>query len=307
MEFVNFYRTEAAWDDIDEDREADINQYILPLIPSTGENILIKTWDCLLYMMEAEFKEQQNKGTEAETIKTLMNRFCTAIDSRVKDLLKQKNIPAISTKEKELQRMRNAEYLMDGLSLERAEEVRKDLRDLMVYLPKKLIYVELDGDDVLIDKGSGFTPVQKPYPQRFADYLYNSNDPKLAKISNLDELSDDEKSELDDIFRNQIGTAAEFSAYAGNTALLPFLRLKLGIDDRAIRTKFGSFLNENVLNEMQLTVMYQIIDFAKANGDIAMSNMVNTSPFSDMDLPKIFGDKIQYIKDLVNGLHKPVQ
>ena len=156
-------------------------------------------------------------------------------------------------------------------------------------------------------KDDPITPPQKPYSQRFYEYLSDSNDPKLAKIMNLDELTDDEKTELDDIFRNKIGTAAEFSAFAGNMALLPFLRLKLGIEDQAIQTKFGSFLNENVLNEMQLAVMYQIIDFAKANGDIAMSNMVNTSPFSDMDLPKIFGDKIRYIKDLVNGLHKPVQ
>lgn len=306
MEFVNYYRTEAAWDHIDESREKDINQYILPLIPSTGENILIKAWDCLLYMMEADFKAQQNKGAEAETIKTLMDRYCSAIDSRVKDLLKQKTIPAILAKEKELQRMQNAEYLMADLSLERAEEVRKDLRDLMVYLPKKLAYVALDGEDTLIYKDGSPTPPTVPYSQRFNDYLYNSNDPKLVKIMTLDELTDDEKAELDDIFRNQIGTPAEFTAFAGNTALLPFLRMKLGIDDQAIQTKFGSFLNENFLDEHQLAVMNQIIDFAKVNGDISMLDVNNTSPFSGMDMSKIFGDKMNYIKDLVNGLHKPV-
>lgn len=308
MEFVNFYRTEAAWDNIDENKEKDINQYILPLIPSTGENLLIKAWDCLLYMMQAEFKGQQNRGTETETIKTLLNRYCIAIDSRVKDLLKQKNIPAILSKEKELERMKNAEYLMSDFSLQRAEEVRKDLRDLMVYLPKKIAYVELDGEDILIDKGNGgFTPPVKPYSQRFYEYLTNSNDPKLAKIMNLDELTDEEKTELDDIFRNQLGTPAEFSDYSNNVPLLPFLRKKLGIDDQAIRTKFGSFLNENVLNDTQLTVMNQIIDFAKVNGDIAMSTLSNTWPFSDLNLPKIFGDNLHYLKDLVTGLHKPVQ
>ena len=50
----------------------------------------------------------------------------------------------------------------------------------------------------------------------------------------------------------------------------------------------------------------QIIDYARKNGDITMTVLLKESPFCDMDVTAIFGTSIVYIKQLINGLHKPV-
>ena len=89
-------------------------------------------------------------------------------------------------------------------------------------------------------------------------------------------------------------------------SLLPFLRLQLGISDQAIQTKFGSFLNAHTLTPMQLSYCQQIVDYARKNGDVTMTVLLKESPFCDMDVTQIFGTNIGYIKQLINGLHKPV-
>ena len=203
-------------------------------------------------------------------------------------------------------RMIDGEYLLARFSLERAEFVRKELRDLMAYLPNEKNYVIINVGDWVEDKETESAPSDKPYPQKAQEYLNGSTLPALAKLRNLDPLTDEEKKELESIFMSRLGSPAEFSAWSGGMELLPFLRQQLGIADEAIATKFGSFLNNQTLNPMQMSYCQQILDYARKNGDITMTVLLKESPFCDMDVTAIFGTSIVYIKQLINGLHKPV-
>ena len=53
--------------------------------------------------------------------------------------------------------------------------------------------------------------------------------------------------------------------------------------------------------------MEHIIQFAKNNGDITFMDLQRESPFCDYDIMELFGDKVILVKNLVNGIHKPVQ
>ncbi|MBR2088047.1 MAG: hypothetical protein IJ906_13105, partial [Oscillospiraceae bacterium] len=118
---------------------------------------------------------------------------------------------------------------------------------------------------------------------------------------------DAEKDELHHIFCEELGTEAECTTWTGNAPLLAFLRLQTGIADEAIQTKFGSILQNPELDEMQREYMQQIIDYAKKNGDISFSDLLQKSPFCDYDIMELFDDKVILVKQLVNGIHKPVQ
>ena len=120
------------------------------------------------------------------------------------------------------------------------------------------------------------------------------------------ELTQEEKDELSDQFTSKLGTPADYAKWAGNAALLPFLRIQVGIADEAVQTKFGSFLNSNNLDDEQLAYMQQIIDYCRTNGDITFMDLQRVSPFCDVDIMDLFGPKIVHIKALINGLHKPV-
>ena len=119
-------------------------------------------------------------------------------------------------------------------------------------------------------------------------------------------MTDAEKAELEDLFKTQFGTEADYLIWSENKPLLPYLRTQVGISDEAIQLKFGSFLNGDELSADQLEYMGHIISFAKENGDIVFLDLQRESPFCDLDVVELFGAKISHIKTLINGLHRPM-
>ena len=307
MAYVNKYRTAELWDNLDERREAEIIEHILPLFPSEKAPVKVKSFDTLIYVLEKEIPRLEKEGKDIRKIRNGFRSVADELSYRMQALLKLKTIPAIVQKTELITAMIDGEYLFEHFSLERAESVRKELRDLMAYLPNEKNYVIINVDDWVEDKEDTAQPDnKKPYPQKAQEYLSESKLPALAKLRNLDPLADEEKKELVNIFTSRLGTPAEFTAWSGGMELLPFLRQQLGIADEAIATKFGSFLNNQTLNPMQMSYCQQIIDYARKNGDITMTVLLKESPFCDMDVTAIFGTSIVFIKQLINGLHKPV-
>lgn len=306
MAYVSKYRTAEIWDNLTDRQAAEIEEHILPLYPSEKTPVKVKAFDSLIYVIEKEYPRREKEGKDAHKIRNGFKNVDSELTRRMNALLKLKTIPAIVEKTDLITAMLGGAYLLDHFSLERAEDVRKALRDLMSYIPDKQGYTIINVVDWVEDKENSGTGDDKPYPQKAQEFLSGSNLPSLAKLRNLDPLTEDEKNELKAIFTSKLGTEAEFNAWAGSMALLPFLRLQVGISDDAIQTKFGSFLNAQTLNSMQLNYCQQIVDYARKNGDITMTVLLKESPFCDMDVTQIFGANIGYIKQLINGLHKPV-
>lgn len=306
MAYVSKYRTAEIWDNLTDRQAAEIEEHILPLYPSEKTPVKVKAFDNLIYVIEKEYPRREKEGKDARKIRNGFKNVDSELTRRMNALLKLKTIPAIVEKTDLITAMLGGAYLLDHFSLERAEDVRKALRDLMSYIPDKQGYTIINVVDWVEDKENSGTGDDKPYPQKAQEFLSGSNLPSLAKLRNLDPLTEDEKNELKAIFTSKLGTEAEFNAWAGSMALLPFLRLQVGISDDAIQTKFVSFLNAQTLNPMQLNYCQQIVDYARKNGDITMTVLLKESPFCDMDVTQIFGANIGYIKQLINGLHKPV-
>jgi hypothetical protein len=221
-------------------------------------------------------------------------------------LLKLKNIPDVMKYEQLITAMIDGNYLLEDYSIERAEYVRKALRELMIFIPDKREYQIVNFEDRLITEADDTSLNKKTYQEKAKKYIDLSKDPAVIKLRNLEELTAEEKDGLNNVFMVKLGTPADFSAWAGGQKLLPFLRLQTGIADAALQYKFGSFLNTNVLNDAQLNYMQQIISYTRGNGDITFSTLQSTSPFSEIDVMALFDDKIVHIKNLINGLHKPV-
>lgn len=306
MAYVSKYRTAEMWDNLTDRQAMEIEEHILLLFPSEKVPVKVKSFDNLIYVIEKEYPRREKEGKDTRKIRNGFKNVGSELTRRMNALLKLKTIPAIVEKTDLIAAMIDGAYLLDHFSLERAENVRKALRDLMSYIPDKQGYTIINVIDWVENKENSGAGGDKPYPQKAQEFLSSSNLPSLAKLRNLDPLTEDEKNELKAIFTVKLGTEAEFNAWAGSMALLPFLRLQVGISDEAIQTKFGSFLNAQTLTPMQLNYCQQIVDYARKNGDITMTVLLKESPFCDMDVTQIFGANIGYIKQLINGLHKPV-
>lgn len=308
MSYVSKYRTAEMWDGFTNEKIREIEEHILPLLPSERDSVKTKVFDLMMYVIEDEVPKRAAADKDIRKIRHGFGNIGKKIDNMLAELLKLKTIPAIVEKEELIGKMRNADMIFDDFSYENCEYVRNELRDLMSYIPDDPEYHIINVSDFIIDSSSagnaGFTQT-KSYAERAQDYLKKSG-PALAKIRNLDDLTDEEKNELETEFKQNLGTESEFVNWSGNKPLLPFLRIQVGIADEAIQTKFGSFLNDTVLNDQQLTYMNQIISYTRQNGDINFMDLQKVSPFCDIDVTSLFGDKIGHIKTLVNGLHRPV-
>ncbi len=72
------------------------------------------------------------------------------------------------------------------------------------------------------------------------------------------------------------------------------------MDELAINEKFGTYLNENVLNAQQQEFVKTIINYVNENGDIEREDLLNTSPFDDLDILELFGEKIKNLNYIIN-------
>ena len=307
MAFVSKYRTSESWDNISEIDEREIQEHILAIIPSEKAHMKVKSFDLLMYVVEDEYRQKIEEGKDPLKIRNGFVNVSAEISARMRELLKLRTIPDIVKNEQLIQELTDCSYLYDNFSLEKTEKIRLQLRNLMQYLPNKKNYWIVDIPDKIADDDSstGGAP-RKSYAEKASEYILSSGNPALAKIRNLDMLTEEEKKELADVFTNQLGTAAEFGTWSGGKPLLVQLRMQVGIADEAVDTKFASILNDTSLDDMQKSYLQHIIDYVKTNGDITFMDLQQVSPFCDYVITDLFGDKLMYIKNLVNGLHKPV-
>ena len=69
---------------------------------------------------------------------------------------------------------------------------------------------------------------------------------------------------------------------------------KLEIDE-----KCAKFLNINDFNKEQRQLINLIIDFAIRNGNVTKDDLVNTEPFSEIEIPELFDNELAPILQLV--------
>lgn len=306
MAYVSKYRTAEQWDGFTDAKEEEIKEHILPLLPPDADPAKVKSFDLMMYVIEAEAPKRIEMDQDIRKIRHGFGNVGKKIDDMLEELTKLKTIPAIVQKEQLINKMRNADYIFDDFSLEKCECVRWELRDLMQYIPDNVRYYVINVKDFIIEnEEKGEVVKEKTYAEKVQEYIQKFN-PALAKIRNLDELTEEEKRELETAFKQRLGTEADYASWSENKALLPFLRVQVGIAEDAVQTKFGAFLNDQVLNARQLEYMNQIISYARENGDITFMDLQKVSPFCDEDIMELFGQQISYIKTLINGLHKPV-
>lgn len=308
LAYVNKYRTDNAWDSINDEQASEIEYHVLPLLPQPPAAAKVKSFDMLIYTIEDQFIRLTSEGKDPRFIKHGFRSAASEVSERAASLLKLKTIPEVMKKESIIAPLLDGEQFIDDFSLEKGEFVRTELRDLMRYIEDRRKYYIVDFPDTLIskDEQSGINK-QKSYADKLDSYLNDESNTTLAKIRMLEPLSNDEKAQLSHDLKEKIGTAADYASIAGSMAVLPFVRKQIGISDEAIEIKFGETLHCNQLSDEAREYLLQMIEFARVNGDITAQQLQVESPFCDMDFDELFPDEsMLYLKTVLDGLHKPV-
>lgn len=310
--YVNKYRKDGMLKNLKNKEVEELSEVVVPLIPTESCPPKVRSFDNLVLTVESAYLKCLADEKDPVTIKNGFKSVATLFTERMTELQKLKAIPEVLKKEKLIAAMMDGAYLFDDFSFERAEYVRSELRDLMKYIPDSRNYYVIDLPDTLIDGGEQAGLYRsKPYSEKAEEYL-QGDDVSLAKLRTLEPLTDEEKDQLKEIFTAKLGSPADFAAWSGkawdgNMEALAFLRKQVGISDDAVAGKLGSILGDPQLTDAQRAYLQQIISYAQANGDIVFKTLRNESPFKSNSVAELFGiEKIQLVKEIVNGLHGPI-
>lgn len=309
LAYVNKYRTDGSFDHLAEGDVESITEHVLPLFPSEGVPARVKSFDALVLTVEDEYEQRVEAGKDPHKIRRGFKGVEREFTDRMEALTKLKNIPQVRKEEELIANMMEGAYLLDDFSLERAEDVRLRLRELMQYIPDDKKYYIINLPDQLIEAGEqeGLAKA-RTYVDRVNDYLADEHNVILEKLRTLEPLTAAEHDEIGQAFTAKLGTTAEYADWSGNSQFsLAFIRKQVGISQDAVNAKAGSIINDPSLTPQQKAYFDQMVSYARANGDIDAMTLQNP-PFNKANVLKLFGaKKFKQVKTLLDILHNPVK
>ena len=303
MSFLDKYSDEKIWQCLSPVNGKEIKLHIAPLVEDDIKaNQYTKAFDSKMLNIELDVLISNAIGRSSKDV--------AAVRLIAKYLLTKASIPQIMEKAHRLNEAASDQFWADP-TVERLETLREEIRDLMKFLDdsETITYLTQFSDEEvkLGGTGAGLFDI-RTYREKVIDYLAeHSDNPVIAKIKNLEQLTASDLEELEFILWNELGTKNDYVKTTRADNLAVFIRSLVGLSQQAINEKFGQYLNENVLNAQQQEFVKMIINYVNENGDIETEDLLNTSPFDDQDILELFGEKIKILNFIINTVHGVVR
>jgi len=167
------------------------------------------------------------------------------------------------------------------------EEVRKELRALMKYIPDNDRALYTTGfDDSVIDiqwmKSDLESDDLQSYKAKASHYIHeHQNELVILKLKTNRPLTGSNVDKLQKILWEEVGSKLEYEQECGNKPLGVFVREITGLDMNAAKEAFSDYLNEVTLDSRQIYFVNQIIEYVVQNGILQDKSVLQESPFSD--------------------------
>ncbi|WP_051197418.1 type I restriction endonuclease subunit R [Butyrivibrio sp. MB2005] len=304
MQYVDKYSKIDEWQSLSPVSLKQLKANIAPLLDSgLNDESIVLLFDLRMLRVEASILAM---GTIAKVAKDVKN-----IRLMAQHLLREKaSIPEVLNKAAELKKIVSDQFWEKPGVME-VENMRVSLRDIMKNLKtEKEPPYDIDIKDTITDSDYKVDSTAidiRTYREKVIDYLMDHIDNEvIKKIHNLEKINNDDLKELERILWEELGTQEEYEETTDIHNLAAFVRSLIGLSQEAVNEKFGEYLSGNVLTLQQQEFVHMIINYVRENGDIELSDMVNTEPFSDIDLNDMFGENLPMMITIVNVLHSAV-
>lgn len=307
------YSHKANWENISQSDVLDINKDLSGLVLfKKGDDELAKRFDVLILKYQLALL---SAGMSTDG-------YITNISSIASQLLKKTNIPDVE-KQVDLLHLCTEDEFWAEISINRLDEVRIALRDLIKYLDKQdQVNVVTHFDDVVAtdevrDEKAGYQNPKhlRPYKERVEKYLRTHSDHLvIQKLKTNKPITEKELHLLESILfdNDEVGSKEEYEQSYGAKPLGEFIRSIVGLDVNAAQSAFADFIQAGALSADQLTFMNNIVSHLTTNGVID-KRMLFEPPFTnihDQGLFGVFNDadatKVVSLIDQVNANAKTV-
>ena len=283
---VNEYTKRERWDNLTKGDVIDINAHLSHIPEPQGNDELARRFDLLALTI------QLCMLTDSDDTK-----YINRVVNVAKGLSKLGNVPVVQQQMALIGNVQTDVY-WNNRTLERIDEMRRALRDLVKYIEYETIenvYTsfedELDTSNVVVRDVVPQYQTLQGYKDRVAKYLRENKDHLVIhKITHNQRITEEELHQLEEILfdGDSIGTREEYTANYGDQPLGTFIRSILGMDIEAANAAFAGFINSSSLSADQMTFINKIIQFLTKNGRIE-KRMLFEPPFTEQHQDGVIG------------------
>lgn len=299
---IDKYKKIDSYKALNEKDVQELKNIIAPLVIYREEEELPKRFDYQMYVIENAYLEK----------KSFLRAKNRVIETAEK-LSEKGTIEKISKKKETITKIQKEEF-WENADLFQFEEVRKELRDLVILLDgitTKIYYT--DFRDEIVDygereTGKNFKIVNKfeKYNKRVEEYLEKyKNDDVIQKLKNNIPLTMYDIKYLEKILWEDLGTKEEYEKTYGKIPLLKMVSKIIGMDRKAVEKEFSLFLSNENLNSDQINFVKHIVDYIVKNGSIDKKELKD---FPEADkfggLFQLFNNKRDVLTNIVKIIDK---
>lgn len=258
---------------------------LAPLITPDEDDPKAMRFDALMYGIELAYLAGKKYA-----------RARRDLYKKVSDIASVANIPEIMVQAELIDKILHTDYV-DNADINEFEHIRKNLRDLIKYIPYNngAIYNTNFDDEILsIDwKESELENDDlKNYKAKAEFYVRQHQDNAvIAKLKSNIPLKADDVKVLEQILWSEIGTKEDYEAEFGKKPLGEFVREIVGLDMSAAKAAFAKYLNDVNLDSRQIYFVNQIVEYIVHNGLMKDLSVLQEAPFTDKgSIVEVFTD-----------------
>lgn len=274
LKYVEFYSNQDNYVSLTYENTLTMGEELAPLIIPDKDEPKAVRFDALLYGIELAYLA----GKPYSKARSDLTKKINAVASVA-------NIPEIMAQADFLNKLIHTDYIANA-GINEFECIRKNLRDLIKYIPKGgPKYTTNFIDDII---GKEIKPAEienddlKNYKMK-AEYYVRQNQDQIAikKLRTNLPLTKADIGSLEKVLWSELGTKADYEAEYGQKPLGEFVRELVGLDMNAAKEAFADYLNDVNLDSRQIYFVNQIVEYIVHNGMMKDFSVLQEAPFTD--------------------------
>lgn len=298
IKYVDIYLKPESYNCLTDENCEEVKEELAPLIKPDEDEINAVRFDALMYGIELAHLAQKKHS-----------KYSSDLMKKVNGIAGVANIPEIQAQAPLLEKILHTNYLEES-GIDDFEIIRKNLRDLIKYIPRKGRVYLTDYEDDILSIDWHESELENDDLQNYKDKLefyikqHQENNPVIMKLKGNKPLDQKDMDELEDMIWKQLGTKQDYYSEVGEKPLGEFVREIVGLDMNAAKEAFSKYLDEREMNRNQIYFVNQIVEFIVRNGMMKDLSVLQESPFIDQgNVVELFGDNIALWSDIRNVIN----
>ena len=286
-QYVEKYRKIESFVYINEGDKAELISHIAPLVFLHDEDEYAKRFDNFMYgLMLASIEGMPSfKRAQKDLCKT-----AEALEKKI-------SIPQVKAALTDIKEV-NTDAYWEANDILLFEQTRAALRSLIRFIMDgekvKPKYVKLEDPVTYVQEGELLDPAYdfEDYKKKVNRYVMeNGNTLAIYKLTHNIQLTLGDYQELERILTQELGTKEDYKREYGDTPFGILVRKIAKLDHDAAMAAFSQFINDESLNQKQISFIHKIINHIEQNGYMDVKDLTKPPFDKPISFIKLFDNK----------------